>query len=183
MYLYLPHRHLLGDLAFEAVAAKHTFGPSAVEGTSVGILEAGTNTAQPAELLITIRSHRYIFGKLGNLRDLTGQSLIRRRTVRNRTKSWQSVSDEREWPWYLLGENYRQSHRQPVRSQLSSVQALVRGSNLHLQQSELELGESWRSVCHPLVLPEGRLGFLADSCVAWRPEETGSFISIISIFL
>lgn len=63
----LPHRHLLGNLAFEAGTAKHTFRTSAVERTSVQMPETGTHTAQSAELLTTFRSHSFILWILGYL--------------------------------------------------------------------------------------------------------------------
>lgn len=73
----LPHRHLLGDLAFEAGTAKHTFKTPAVERTSDGTLQTGTYTAQSAELLTTFRSHRCTHWILGHFEDLTGQHLIK----------------------------------------------------------------------------------------------------------
>lgn len=41
----LPLSNLLSDLAFEAGTAKHTFRPSAVERTSVQVVETDTHTA------------------------------------------------------------------------------------------------------------------------------------------
>lgn len=52
----LPGRKLHGDLALEAVAAKHAARPPTVERTPVHMLEAGTHAAQSAELLSTFRS-------------------------------------------------------------------------------------------------------------------------------
>lgn len=76
----LPCAQLLGDPAFEADTAKHAFRPPTVQGSSLRILEAGTNAAQRAKVPTTFRPISFRLWVPGYFQDLAGQHLIRRTT-------------------------------------------------------------------------------------------------------
>lgn len=76
LLLALRSRGLLGDPAFEAGAAEHAVGPSAVQGASAQMVQAGADAPQPAELLPTIRSNGFGHLKAGFFQNLFGLHLM-----------------------------------------------------------------------------------------------------------
>lgn len=113
-------------------------------------------------------------------------SLISNDTVHHTHTHPARQSSLAQYVAYLFRQDCRQSHWHPVWSQLCSAQTLVQGSNLHLQQFELDLSEAWRSVCQPLVLPKAHRWSLADPWVVCRwSEERGrnDQISVVHFYL